>query len=104
MCLYHLPDAQTKLSAKGHVVIPKDVWDDLKLKPGMRFSVVQGIGEMRLKMLDRPSDFSPTTINDFLNIPAMKSDGTAKTIEDISGLDDQTLREIFNERDGANSR
>jgi AbrB family looped-hinge helix DNA binding protein len=91
--------AQTRLSAKGQVVIPKDVRDELKLKPGARFAVVKGIGEIRLKLLDRPNCFPPTTVEDFLKRPPLKWEGPSRSVEEISGLDNETLRQIFDERD-----
>jgi AbrB family looped-hinge helix DNA binding protein len=93
-------NAQTRLSAKGQVVIPKDVRDALGLKPGMRFGVKQGIGEIRLKILDGPNPFPRTTIEDIRAIP--KWTGTPKTIEELR-LDDETLRQIFDERDREDS-
>ena len=89
-------NAQTRLSAKGQVVIPKDVRDALGLKPGMRLGVKQGIGEIRLKILDAPNPFPRTTIEDIRAIPRWT--GTPKTIEELR-LDDEALRQIFDERD-----
>jgi AbrB family looped-hinge helix DNA binding protein len=93
-------NAQTRLSAKGQVVIPKDVRDALGLKPGMRLGVKQGIGEIRLKILDAPSPFPRTTIEDIRAFP--KWEGTPKTVEELR-LDDETLRQIFDERDREDS-
>lgn len=93
-------NSQTRLSAKGQVVIPKDVRDALGLKPGMRLGVKQGIGEIRLKIIDGPSPFPRTTIEDIMAFP--KWEGTPKTVEELR-LDDETLRQIFDERDRENS-
>jgi AbrB family looped-hinge helix DNA binding protein len=92
----------TRLSAKGQVVIPKDVRDALGLKPGARFAVTKGVGEIRLKLLDRPNPFPRTTIEDVLSFP--KWEGPPKSVEEISGLDNETLRQIFDERDREGSR
>jgi len=93
-------NAQTRLSAKGQVVIPKDVRDALGLRPGMRMAVTKGIGEVRLKILDRPNPFPPTSFEDIRAIP--KWTGRALTVEEMR-LDDETLRGIFDERDRAGS-
>ncbi len=90
-------NAQTKLSAKGQVVIPKDVRDRLNLKPGTRFEVSERMGVIQLTPSVRTNPFPPTTIEDLRKWP--KYTGTPKTVEEISGLDDETLRRIFDERD-----
>jgi len=93
-------NAQTRLSAKGQVVIPKDVRDALGLKPGMRLGVTKGIGEIRLKILDDPSPFPRTTIADIMAFP--KWEGKPKAVEELR-LDDETLRRIFEERNREDS-
>lgn len=89
--------AQTKLSAKGQVVIPKDVRDRLKLKPGTRFEVSERMGVIQLTPSVRTNPFPPTTIEDLRKWP--KYTGTPKTIEEISSLSDEALREIFAEQE-----
>jgi AbrB family looped-hinge helix DNA binding protein len=52
--------AQTKLSAKGQVVIPKDVRDRLGLNAGMVFDVIERGCEVVLKRQAKASDPSGT--------------------------------------------
>ncbi len=90
-------NAQTKLSAKGQVVIPKDVRDRLNLKPGTRFEVSERMGVIQLTPSVRTNPFPLTTIEDLRKWP--KYAGTPKTIEEISSLSDDALREIFAEQE-----
>lgn len=89
-------NSHTRLSAKGQVVIPKDVRERMKLVPGARFSVTESAGRLILDPLDQPSPFKRTTIDDIRKWPAWH--GEPKSVEEISGLDDETLRKIFDER------
>ena len=90
--------AQTKLSAKGQVVIPKDVRDKLKLQPGTRFEVETGsLGVIKLRPLDYANPFPRTSLRDLRNLP--KWPGPAKPVEEISGLGDDALRQIFAEQE-----
>ena len=90
-------NAQTKLSAKGQVVIPKDVRDRMNLKPGARFEVFEGLGEIRLKLNDRTTPFPRTTIEDIRAIPRWS--GRTRTVAEISSLSDEALRGIFAEQE-----
>ena len=97
-------NAQTKLSAKGQVVIPKDVRERLRWDAGTRLEVVERQGSVSLKAVTMSNPFPRVTLEEFRNRPKLKWDGPSRTVEEISGLDDEILREIFDERDGENSR
>jgi AbrB family looped-hinge helix DNA binding protein len=94
-------NAQTKLSAKGQVVIPKDVRDRLNWAEGTRLDVVESVGSVTLIPLKsrlRPRMLFPkSTIEDIMAGP--KWEGPPKTVEDISGLTVQDLRHILDAQD-----
>ncbi|MBA2919609.1 AbrB/MazE/SpoVT family DNA-binding domain-containing protein [Sphingomonas sp. MAH-20] len=90
-------NARTTLSAKGQVVIPRDVRERLQLTPGTRFEVIEKAGEIRLKPIARHNPFPRTTLDDILSLP--KWQGPAKSIGEISRLSDDALREIFAEQE-----
>lgn len=90
-------NAQTKLSAKGQVVIPQDVRERMKLKPGMRFEVIEKGGEIRLRPLTPTNPFPRTTTADLDSLPRWP--GPAKSVEEISSLSDEALREIFEQQE-----
>lgn len=56
--------ATTKMSSKGHVVIPEEVRTRLGLVPGERFIVVGEDGVVVLKRIEAPSmrDFDQVTV------------------------------------------
>ena len=90
-------NAQTKLSAKGQVVIPKDVRDRLHWNADTWLEVVENRDGISLKAARRKNPFPPTTIEDLRAIPAWE--GEPKSVEEISSLSAAALREIFAEQD-----
>ncbi|MGL5837666.1 MAG: AbrB/MazE/SpoVT family DNA-binding domain-containing protein [Sphingorhabdus sp.] len=46
-------NAETTISSKGQIVIPKDVRDRLKLEPGMSLEVIETAGGLFLKIAER---------------------------------------------------
>lgn len=91
-------NAQTKMSAKGQVVIPKDVRDALRLETGTRFDVgMNPAGVIELRPLISTNPFPRTTSADIAKWKPAK--GPAKSIEEISSLSDDALRRIFAEQD-----
>jgi AbrB family looped-hinge helix DNA binding protein len=90
-------NAQTRVSAKGQVVIPKEVRDRLHWEPGTRLEVVEGHDGVSLKAVRFKNPFPPTTIKQLRAIPPWP--GEAKSVEEISRLSDEALREIFAQQD-----
>ena len=90
-------NAQTKLSAKGQVVIPVELREKMRLVPGTRFEILEKGGEIRLKPLDRRSRFVRTTTADLDKLPLWR--GPAKSTEEISRLSDEALHEILAEQE-----
>jgi AbrB family looped-hinge helix DNA binding protein len=94
-------NALTKISAKGQVVIPKDVRDRLNWPQGTQLKVVESGNAVTLSPLGSPfvprNPFPRTTTADILAGP--KWTGKPKTVEEISGLSDEALRKIFAEQE-----
>jgi AbrB family looped-hinge helix DNA binding protein len=90
-------NAQTKISSKGQVVIPKDVRERLHWAEGMSLDIVERPDGVLLKGPRRPNPFPRTTIEDILAIPRWP--GPPLPIEQISRLDADALNRIFDEQD-----
>ena len=90
-------NTQTRLSAKGQVVIPKDVRDALGLASGMRLDVSTHGRSITLTPIEWHNPFPRTTIEDIRAIPRWT--GTPQTVEQISGLSDDDILFILDERD-----
>jgi AbrB family looped-hinge helix DNA binding protein len=94
-------NAITKMSAKGQVVIPKDVRDRLRWLGGTPLKIVESGNSVTLSRLESPfrpqKPFPRTTTADILAGP--KWTGKPKTVEEISSLSDEALREIFAEQE-----
>ncbi len=96
--------AQTKLSAKGQVVIPKDVRDRLGLVEGTKFEVIERGGDVVLKRRGATSlregklavEEAKRHIASFF-----KYEGPPLSIEDMDRAVEQALREKW---DGARRR
>jgi AbrB family looped-hinge helix DNA binding protein len=86
-------NAQTKLSAKGQVVIPKDVRDAMHLLAGERFDVSHGANEIKLKLIDRANPFPRTTTTDLRQKPRWQ--GKAKSIDEISRLSNEAILRVL---------
>jgi AbrB family looped-hinge helix DNA binding protein len=96
---YPLPmNAQTKMSAKGQVVIPKDVRDELKLVPGARLDVrTNPTGALERQQVQHENPFPRTTTADILKWETYR--GKPKSTEEISGLSHEALRAIIAEQE-----
>jgi AbrB family looped-hinge helix DNA binding protein len=94
-------NAITKMSAKGQVVIPKDVRDRLHWLEGTQLKVVESGNAVTLspaKSWLKPRNPLPkTTTGDILAGP--KWSGRPFTVEEISSLSDEDLRQIFDEQE-----
>jgi AbrB family looped-hinge helix DNA binding protein len=90
-------NAQTRLSAKGQVVIPKDVRERLRWASGTKLELVEQGEAVSLRPVRRNNPFPPTTTQDVLDIPRWP--GPAKSTEEISSLSNEALREIFAEQE-----
>ena len=76
-------NAQTKMSGKGQVVIPKDVRDRLGLDSGDRFDVIERPDGVLLRKTSTKSDESFETITARLR-SRIRYDGPPISIEDMS--------------------
>jgi AbrB family looped-hinge helix DNA binding protein len=90
-------NVQTKLSAKGQVVIPKDVRERLRWIPGMRLEVIEQGKGITLRATERINPFPPTTINDLRKWKPYQ--GAPKTVEEISGLSRENIRHILDQQE-----
>ncbi|MFZ4690668.1 MAG: AbrB/MazE/SpoVT family DNA-binding domain-containing protein [Polymorphobacter sp.] len=84
--------SQTHLSAKGQIVIPRDVRDRLRWTPGMRFDVIERSGSVTL--VPRP-ETPPFVIASLDALRAFAPAAPAQAVDAISGLDDAALAALL---------
>ena len=80
---YASMNAQTKMSEKGQVVIPKDVRDSLGLNPGQQFDVLQAGGDIVLRPTGRTTGKSVTEVLADLRA-RVRYEGPAIPVEQLS--------------------
>lgn len=90
-------NVQTKLSAKGQIVIPKDVRDRLRWTPGTRLEIVEKGTGVTLQPTQWRNPFPLTTTADLDAIPRWA--GRARTIEEISELSDDDILFVLREKE-----
>jgi len=95
-------NAQTKVSAKGQVVIPKDVRDRLHWAPGTPLDVIEKAGSVTLKARERHNPFARTTTAELDAIPDWP--GQPQALDRVSRLSNDDIRFILDqqERDAGN--
>ena len=76
-------NAQTKMSEKGQVVIPKDVRDSLGLNPGQQFDVLQTGGDIVLRPTGRTTGKSVAEVLADLRA-RVRYEGPAIPVEQLS--------------------
>jgi AbrB family looped-hinge helix DNA binding protein len=87
-------NAKTTLSAKGQIVIPKEVRDALGLKPGQAFDVVQSGNGVLLRPTARKSGRSFEEITASIREIAPKWEGPPVSIEQM----DSAIEDMFRQR------
>ena len=77
-------NARTTMSAKGQVVIPKDVRDALGLRPGQALDVTQTAGGVMLRPVAQKSGRSFEDITAEIRARLKKYEGPPVSIEDMN--------------------
>ncbi|MBA16614.1 MAG: AbrB family transcriptional regulator [Sphingomonas sp.] len=86
-------NAKTTLSAKGQIVIPKEVRDALGLKPGQAFEVVRSGNGVLLRPTAQKSGRSFDEITAAIREIAPKWEGPAVSIEEMDSAIDDMVRQ-----------
>lgn len=90
-------NAQTKVTPDGTASIPRDVLERMHWTPGTELEVKEGAGSVTVRVANkrlRPKNSFPRTTT--ADLRKWKSyDGPPKTIEEISSLSEEVLRQIF---------
>lgn len=87
-----LMNMHTKLSSKGQIAIPKELRDRMGLRAGASFEIVQRGGDLLLKTVTAAKD--PIDWETFRSLMPPYN-GPAKTIEEISSVSEEALREHY---------
>jgi bifunctional DNA-binding transcriptional regulator/antitoxin component of YhaV-PrlF toxin-antitoxin module len=94
-------NAQTKVTPDGTASIPKDVLERMRWTPGTELEVKEGAGSVTVQVAHkrlRPKNPFPRTTT--ADLRKWKSyEGIPKTIEEISSLSEDALRQVFAEQE-----
>ena len=92
-------NARTSVSATGEVALPADVRDRLAWAPGTTLEVVELSGGISLRRLSAEPD-APHPRKTLADLDALPGyGGPPKSIEEISRLSDEALRQLIHEGD-----
>ena len=91
-------NAKTTLSAKGQVVIPKDIRDALGLKPGQSLAVIQAAGGVLLRPVSTKSGRSFEEITARIREIAPPWKGPPVSIQEMDAAVDRMFREEWDKK------